>query len=198
MANYEEKLLKAIDEDIRSNAQMVVDLVNKETENLREDQLSFYKEGLKRETETYLDTELHDLRTYAATKSSQIKLDTKKKLLELRSSLVNELFDGLKKDLIEFTKSDEYITYLSKKLDEIDVKNGYFMVRENDVEKMSKLLKDKNLNNDVKVGYFAIGGFVYVDEENKKEYSCLLDEKRKEAEDYFRNHCEFRIDEEGK
>lgn len=196
MEEYEEKLLEAIDEDVRSNADLVEKQVNDETNAMREDQIGFYKEGLRKETETYLEGELQDLSVAAATKSSRERLDTKKKLLELRQSLVNQLFDEVKEELKKFVKSDAYQDYLEKNLDKIDVsKDGYFEVRENDVPLMKNLLKKKGYANEVKSGYFAIGGFRYVDEKAGVEESCLLDEKRKEQAEWFRDHSQFKIQE---
>ena len=86
MENYEEKILKEIDRDVSSNAGLVQSLVEGETKSLRDDQIAFYKEALKKETDTYLEKELSDLRLYAATKSSRDKMNTKKKLLSLRQS----------------------------------------------------------------------------------------------------------------
>ena len=91
MENYEDDLLKAIDQDVRLHAEIVTKRVNEETDSLMEDQIGFYKEGLKKETDTYLESELNDLRLYAATEASRAKMDTKKKLLEMRTSLSEDL-----------------------------------------------------------------------------------------------------------
>ena len=96
MENYEERILRKIQEDVNSNASLVKELVQSETDSLHDDQLSFYKEGLKKETDTYLEKELSELRLYAATKSSRDKMDTKKKLLALRQHLSNALFDEVR------------------------------------------------------------------------------------------------------
>ena len=86
MEDYEGKLLEEIAADVRSNAELVEKMVNQENDALRNDQVRFYKEGLLKETSTYLEGELKEARLYAATKSSHDKLDTKKKLLELRGN----------------------------------------------------------------------------------------------------------------
>lgn len=194
MEDNQEILLSEIEKDVRSNADLVEQVVNQETDALRNDQVSFYKEGLLKETSAYLEGELKDVRLYAATKSSHDKLETKKKLLELRGKLVDELFQEVTEELKKFVKSEVYETYLLQNLSNIDKKDtGYFVVRENDVKLMQTLLQKQNRKNEIKIGYFAIGGFRFVDEENRFEYSCTLDEKREEQFAYFRNHSGFKV-----
>lgn len=194
MEDNQEKLLEEIAADVRSNAELVENMVNQENDNLRNDQVNFYKEGILKETSAYLEGELKDVRLFAATKSSQDKLDTKKKLLELRANFVNELFNNVTEELKKFVKSDEYKNYLLDNLRKIDVKDsGYFVVRENDIDLLNELLKENAITNKVEKGYFAIGGFKYVDEENRYEYSCTLDEKREEAFEWFRNNSGFKV-----
>ena len=106
MEDNQEKLLEEIANDVKSNAELVENLVNQETDALRNDQVSFFKEGLLKETSTYLEGELKEARMFAATKSSHDKLDTKKKLLELRKGFVDELTAEVTKELKAFAKSD--------------------------------------------------------------------------------------------
>lgn len=194
MEDNQEKLLEEIAADVRSNAELVENMVNQENDNLRNDQVNFYKEGILKETSAYLEGELKDVRLFAATKSSQDKLDTKKKLLELRAKFVDELFNHVTDELKKFVTSDAYKKYLLDNLKNISVKDsGYFVVRENDMDLLNELLKENNISNKVEKGYFAIGGFKYVDEENRYEYSCTLDEKREEAFEWFRNNSGFKV-----
>lgn len=194
MEDYEDKLLEEIANDVKSNAKLVGDVVNQETDALLNDQISFYKEGLKKETETYLEGELKEIRLYAATKSSHDKFDTKRKLLELRGNFVNELKQEVIDELKKFTKTDAYKDYLLNNLKKINKsENGYFVVRENDMDLMKELCKQLSFDQKIQPGYFAIGGFRYVDEVNRYEYSCTLDEKLNEQFAWFRNNSGFKV-----
>ncbi len=198
MEKYEEEILKKIDEDVSSNADLIRTQVETENENLHQDQLSFFKEGLKKETDTYLEKELAEQRFFAATKTSTDKMNTKKKLLALRQSLSDELFNDVRSDLKKFTKSAEYETWLRDRLREVPLsRTGYFLAREEDMDLLKKLLAEIHCDLEVKKGYPEIGGFVYADVENSVEYSCTLGEKLKEAGEWFRNHAEFYITESG-
>ncbi len=194
MEDYQDKLLEEIANDVKSNAKLVEDVVNQETDALLNDQISFYKEGLKKETETYLEGELKEIRLYAATKSSHDKFDTKRKLLELRGNFVNELKQEVIDELKKFTNTDAYKEYLLNNLKKINKsENGYFVVREKDMDLMKELCKQLSFVAKIQQGYFAIGGFRYVDKVNRYEYSCTLDEKLNEQLAWFRNNSGFKV-----
>ena len=197
MEEYEEKLLKKIDEDICSNADLVEKRVEAETAHLHDKQVALFKQSLDKEIGSYLDSELKDLQNLAASKSSRDRLATKKKLLELREQLVTELFDDVKNDLQKFTEGDGYADYLRKNLAMTDLSgNGYFDVRKEDTVLMKKLLAEIHHDGkEIRNAYLPIGGYKYVDEENKMEYSCLLDEKRQNEFQWFRDNSGFEITE---
>lgn len=198
MENYEENILTAIEEDVKSNASLVRKTVEEETDHLRSDQLTFFKEGLKKETETYLEKELAELRLYAATKSSKDKMDTKKKLLALRTSYTDELFSEVRNDLKEFVKSDDYAEYLRRSLSEVEVNpSGIFLCREEDIDLLRKILGEKGYTNTVKAEPMEIGGFVYRDEEAGIECSCRLGDRLADQREWFRNHSGFKVKESG-
>lgn len=197
MSTYEDEILEKIDSDVRSNSELVTKRVNEETEYMLEEEVGFYKEGLKKETDTYLETELNDLRLQAATRTSQARLDIKKKLLEKREDLTLRLFEEVKEKLNAFVKTGDYEEYLKRHLQKLTIsEKGIFEVRENDLSLMKKLLAAKGCRNEVRIGYFAIGGFRYIDAENRLEYSCILEEKRQEAISWFRDHSGFKAEEE--
>lgn len=198
MEKYEETILAKIEEDVNSNASLVKELVQSETDSLRDDQLSFYREGLKKETDTYLEKELSDLRLYAATKSSRDKMDTKKKLLALRQELADSLFESVREKLKEFRSSSDYTKYLKSHLDSLEVTSGgEFLCAEEDVATMQSLLAEKGYKNPVQKDYLSLGGFKYHDESLGTEYTCSLEESLENEMEWFRNHSGFKLTESG-
>lgn len=194
MEDLQDKLIRAIDEDVRSNADLVEDMLNKEKDVLLKDQISFFKEGLEKDKAAYLEGELKEIRTYAAMKSSRDKLDVKKKLIEMRSHYTDQLFDEVKEKVLAFSHSSDYELYLEKALSSQNVcEEGYFEVRSEDVDLMKKLLKKHDYSNVVKSVYMPLGGFRYVDEAHRFEYSCALDEKCDDAFAWFTSHSSFQI-----
>ena len=142
MKELQEKLIRAIDEDVRSNADLVEEMLNHEKDLLLNDQINFFREGLEKDKAAYLEGELKEIRTYAATRSSRDRLDVKKKLIELRAHYTGELFNLVRKQVLDFSKSDTYLTYMQQGLGGLQVRpSGIFEVREEDVSTMEKMLK---------------------------------------------------------
>lgn len=198
MDNSEEKILNEIKQDMQDQSGLVIDAVNTEIDAMRNDLMNFYKQGLKKETDTYLEKELSDLRVYAAMKASQDKLKSKKALLSLRHQYAQEIEDTAEQKLKDFTASADYRGYLETALKQVTVsKDGYFLVKEADTALMKDILSKQGLNNEVKTRYFAIGGFLYVDEAQHLEYSCDLSERLRDATDWFHGHSGFSIAEGG-
>ena len=92
----ENEVIKNIKDDIKEQAQLVIDQIEYEISMLHDDELAHYKAGLKKEQDTYLEKELNDLEVLAVTEASRQKMDTKRKLLSLREELVSQLFDDVK------------------------------------------------------------------------------------------------------
>lgn len=194
MKELQEKLIRAIDEDVRSNADLVEEMLNHEKDLLLNDQINFFREGLEKDKAAYLEGELKEIRTYAATRSSRDRLDVKKKLIELRAHYTGELFNLVRKQVLDFSKSDTYLTYMQQGLGGLQVRpSGIFEVREEDVSTMEKMLKKAGYENEVKTAFMPLGVFRYVDEENRMEFSCSLDEKCEEQMEWFASHSSFRI-----
>ena len=107
----------------------------------------------------------------------------KKKLIELRAHYTGELFNLVRKQVLDFSKSDTYLTYMQQGLGGLQVRpSGIFEVREEDVSTMEKMLKKAGYENEVKTSFMPLGGFRYVDEE-----------KCEEQMEWFASHSSFRI-----
>jgi hypothetical protein len=96
-------------------------------------------------------------------------------------------------------ESDAYKAYLADCLKEADVsEEGYFEVRKSDVDLMKKVLADAGFHNEVRTAAFAVGGFRYINQKARTEYSCALAEREKEQRAWFHDHSGFAIMEEKK
>ena len=194
MNSLQEKLIRAIDEDVRSNADLVEEMLNREKDLLLNDQINFFREGLEKDKAAYLEGELKEIRTYAATKSSRDRLEVKKKLIELRAHYTEDLFNLVRKQVLKFSKSDAYVTYMQQALDQLHITpEGCFEVRQEDIALMKKLLEKKGYKNTVSAVVMPLGGFHYLDTANRMEYSCSLDERCEEQMEWFTSHSGFGI-----
>ncbi|MEG2750519.1 MAG: V-type ATP synthase subunit E family protein [Anaerorhabdus sp.] len=191
----ENEALQIIEGDIQEQVDLVIDQINYEIKNMEEDQISFFKEGLKKEVDTYKEKELNDLRLFAATQASQNKLKTKRDLLQLRQQVVDKLFDEVKSKLEAFVSSKDYKSFLEKKLNKIENINesGIFEVRSQDVVLMEVLLKEKGCTCKVQETFIQLGGFRYVDLEHGFEIDNTLDFSLQNEITWFQNNSGFTI-----
>ncbi|MCI5723201.1 MAG: V-type ATP synthase subunit E family protein [Erysipelotrichaceae bacterium] len=196
MEDFEEKIIKSIKSDMLSQSTLVEETVMKEIQMMHDEQLNYFKVGLRKETEAYLEKETNDLRLSASSQLSQETLKIKQDLLKLRMDFIKQLLDGASKKIEDFVKSDEYRSYLEENIDKVSItKNGVFTVRKQDEELFKDILKEKNIEANVQTGYFRFGGFTYTDLDSRLEYRCDLVERLEEARKFFRQHSGFIITE---
>ncbi|SJZ94388.1 V-type ATP synthase subunit E [Anaerorhabdus furcosa] len=191
----EKETLEIIESDVREQVNLVIDQINYEVKNMEEDQINFFKEGLKKEIETYKEKELNELRLFAATQASQNKLKTKRDLLHLRTQLVDQLFDDVKNKLTAFVESADYTKFIEKKIEqlgEID-HDGYFEVRKEDVSLLTEILKKKNCQCKVEETLIQLGGFRYVNPNKGFEIDNTLDFSLQNEMTWFQNNSGFTI-----
>ena len=187
----ENEVIKNIKDDIKEQAQLVIDQIEYESSTFHDDELAHYKAGLKKEQDTYLEKELNDLEVLAVTEASRQKMDTKRKLLSLREELVSQLFDDVKKRLIAFTKTKDYEEYLKEKMASIPFDGGVIYARTEDIDLIKKELKAKDV--EVKEAYFEIGGLTYISKSQDTEYDLSLDTNFKSQTEWFIDHSGFTI-----
>ena len=60
---------------------------------------------------------------------------------------------------------------------------------------MKKILKEEGLTNSMKTEYMPIGGFQYVDKDARMEYTCMLQDRLADAQQWFREHSGFNLEE---
>ena len=189
----ENTILKIITDDVNEQAALVINQIDKEVSMTKEDQIKSFKLGLKKETDTYLEKELNELRILKVTKASGAKLKTKRDLLSLRTKMVDQLFNEVLTRLHDFVNSDKYEKFLTDKVNTLNVSDGYFLVRATDEALFKKILKELKLNNEVKIANYQIGGFCYVDSKRGEEYDLTLDNSFKQQQVWFQNNSGLTI-----
>ncbi len=187
------ELLHIIEEDMKEQSELVIEQINYEIKAMEQRQLHFFEDGLKKEVESYKERELNDLNRLAATKSSQNKLEIKRDLLQLRQKLVEDLFKEVESKLVAFVESEEYCSYLKKKIEEIQSEGGIFQVRKKDITLMSELVAEKQLKCQVEEGEINLGGFRYIQQKERIEIDSTLDTSYEEQKVWFRSHSHLMV-----
>lgn len=180
-------------EDVNEQANLIIEQIHKEMETYEKDEINVFKASLEKEIDAYYEGELNDLRLKSHTTISQNKLDTKRKLLKLRSDLAKELFDATEAKLLAFSHSKEYETYLYEKLKKhaLEYCNGYFEVRQEDVELFKRLSAELNICDDIRVADIRLGGFAFYSMIDKIKLDETLDSQLTEQEAWFMDHSGF-------
>ncbi len=181
--------------DVKEQETLIENQIRSEVEFSHDDQILMFKQGLKKEIDTYYEKELNELKLLSATEASQAKLKTKKELLLKRRELVEKVFTEAKKRLNEFVNSDKYEEYLTGKLDLInDIKaDSVFYVRYEDLQLLKNILKKRKLNNIVNEAVILIGGFRMINPDDNIEYDYTFDTRIAEAAQWFRNNSGFTL-----
>lgn len=179
--------------DIKEQEKIVENQIKHEVEYSHDDQMLMFKEGLKKEIETYYEKELNDLKVQSATESSQAKLRTKRELLNKRQILVENVFKEVESKLKKFVLSDEYALYIEKCFSKIKCldENSVFYVNEKEEDFFKEILLKKSLKNDIKQTNLLIGGFKVINSNVNIEFDFTLDTKLKEAKKWFQNNSGY-------
>lgn len=182
------ELLHVLEEDMKEQSSLVIEQIHYEITSLEEKQLRIYEEGLKKEVESFKERELNDLKKLSATLSSQGKLKIQRELLQYREKLVQDLFEEVEDKMKDFTKGSQYSEFLKKKAQELSIMGGIIYVRPEDKELMQSILKELQFNATVETDEITLGGFRYVQQEQRVEVDSTLDTKVKDQRVWFENH----------
>lgn len=115
------------------------------------------------------------------------KLEKQQLLLNLKQNMINEVLEGLKSRLIDFTNSDKYESYIKNHLDNTlkEIGNNDNIIihfNKKDLEKFAKNINNTNLevSNDPKD---IIGGYIIQDKNNKFRIDCSLETNIEECKE---------------
>ena len=191
--SIERNAFELIVEDMNEQKTLIENRICDEVEYSHDDKIRFFKAGLSKEVESYFEKELNELRLFAANETSQFKLSEKRKLLSRRHTLVESMFKEIEEEIKSFINSSEYKKFITKKIDTLnDISKGaIFIVRDEDEELISEIMKSKGLNNKVEVDYLPLGGFIINDLEKGRNFDFALDSKLKEQKKWFQNYSGF-------
>lgn len=117
----------------------------------------------------------------------ELRIREQQELLSLKENMIDEILYSLKKRLVDFTNSDEYIDYIKNYLDNtlksIENNEGsivYFNEKDKEIFKKIINKKDVEISDETKD---IIGGYILQDKNNKFRIDCSLDENVKECKE---------------
>lgn len=132
-------------EDIQAQAKCEIDQIHYEINTMHNEVIDKFKNGLNKEIEVFLETELKELKVKEVSLDAQYKLAFQKELRSKRQTMVQDLFLELKNKLIDFTKTNEYQEYLKRKISEIWFNKGKIIAKKQDLELIKSMIVAKGL-----------------------------------------------------
>ena len=189
----QEKLAENLVKAIQSQSQQRLNNLQADYESQRSEMIErFTKEALE-EANVYSELALSELRNSLVQNESQSKWKVKKDLFIRRAELVGGLFEKVKHDLIDFTKTPDYKIFVKSSLERILSENtalgATILVKAMD-QKLFEELAEKRVQVQVS-DRIHIGGFILKDKAGLMEIDESLDYTLKVQREWFTTHSQL-------
>lgn len=152
-----------------------------------------------REGHAKIEAAKHKIQTNTKMCISEYNLQKKKEIYSQRKEYQNSVFESAKKELIEFTKSDNYKVFLEKSINNLSDKVGKntIVFCSADDKKFEDLIKnafpDSNIEIDTTI---QIGGIKIKDNDKSIIIDDTLDTRLSEQNEWFISNAKMQIDTE--
>ncbi|MCD8028647.1 MAG: V-type ATP synthase subunit E [Erysipelotrichaceae bacterium] len=177
-------------EEIERQATNEENAILEEVKALEEEAYTSMKKEARKDADLKLKQEVEEISSQAASEISEIHTDRTKKLINKRDEYVKAVFDEAKKELLEFSKSDEYITFMQAKIskvaDTFKDTDAILYIKEEDLSLKDELLKALGYEIEVKVSDdIKIGGIMIEDLKNALIVDETLDFALNNQKEWF-------------
>lgn len=170
----------------------IVDQLQKDIDELKEQaQVSIEKE-LKEEQKNYINSEVQNLEHEYNLKLASFQRNKDLETMHNRQELLEQLFSHLEKELIEFCHGEKYKKWLKKRAALYDLSSFKLVqicVGDETARNEFKSLKIEEVND-------LIGGFIAYTNDGKNIIDESFKKKIVEAKKWFYDHAEWSSDEE--
>ena len=189
----QEKLAENLVKVIQTQSQQQLSNLQADFESQQQEMIEHFRQEALEEAAVFSELALSELRNSLVQNESQSKWKVKKDLFIRRAELVDGLFSSVKQDLIAFSKTKEYETYVKEILDKVLLDNPLesiiLLVKAAD-EALFKAMTGSKA--DIKVSdRLHIGGFIVKDKAGLMEIDESLDYKLKIQKEWFTTHSQL-------
>jgi len=189
----QEKLAENLVKAIQTQSQERLINLQADYESQRQETIEKFREEAQEEANVFSELALSELRNSLIQNESQSKWKVKKDLFIRRAELVDGLFAKVKHDLIDFTKTSEYKTFVKSSLDRILSENtalgATILVKAPD-QKLFEELAEQRVHVEVS-DRIHIGGFILKDKAGLMEIDESLDYTLKVQREWFTTHSQL-------
>jgi len=189
----QEKLAENLVKAIQSQSQERLNNLQADYESQRSEMIERFRQEALEESNVYSELALSELRNSLVQNESQSKWKVKKDLFIRRAELVDGLFNRVKQDLTDFTKTKEYASFVKEALDKVLKENpleGFtLLVRATD-ERLFKEITGKEATVVIS-DRLHIGGFILKDKAGLLEIDESLDYTLRIQKEWFTTHSQL-------
>jgi vacuolar-type H+-ATPase subunit E/Vma4 len=186
----QEKLAETLLETIKAQSQERLANLQADYESQRREIIERYRQEATEEANVYIDMALSELKNSVVQNESQSKWKLKKDLFIKRAELVDGLFEQVKGDLMAFTQTEAYGTYLREKLAKLlpdhPLQDTLILIKPSDkvlfetiLPPLARLVLSENIH---------VGGFILKSADGIKERDETLDYALKVQREWFTTH----------
>jgi V/A-type H+/Na+-transporting ATPase subunit E len=189
----QEKLAENLVKAIQTQSQERLINLQVDYESQRQEMIERFRKEAQEEANVFSELALSELRNSLIQNESQSKWKVKKDLFIRRAELVDELFEKVKHDLIDFTKTSDYKAFVKSSLERILSENtalgATILVKASDL-KLFEELAEKRVQVEVS-DRIHIGGFILKDKAGLIEIDESLDYALKVQREWFTTHSQL-------
>lgn len=186
----QEKLAETLLETIKAQSQERLANLQADYESQRREIIERYRQEATEEANVYIDMALSELKNSVVQNESQSKWKLKKDLFIKRAELVDGLFEQVQGDLLAFTRSEAYVTYLRDKLAQLlpdhPLQDTLILIKASDKALFEAILPP--LARLVLSESIHVGGFILKSADGIKERDETLDYALKVQREWFTTH----------
>ena len=186
----QEKLAETLLETIKAQSQERLANLQADYESQRREIIERYRQEANEEANVYIDMALSELKNSVVQNESQSKWKLKKDLFIKRAELVDGLFNQVKEDLMAFTHTEAYGTFLRDKLTKLlpdhPLQDTLILIKASDKALFESILPP--LARLVLSETIHVGGFILKSADGIKERDETLDYALKVQREWFTTH----------
>lgn len=189
MQNIDQVFL-SMKEEIERQAQREEKAILDEVKALEDEAYESMKAEAKKDADLKLKQEVDEMTSNASTEISESHIERTKKLIEKRDEYVKNIFLEAKEQLMIFTKSDEYLSFMKNKIEKVKSHFGNhqlsLFVKKADLSLAKQLVTA--FEQDVQVAEsdeIMIGGFIIEDRESSLVVNETLDFALENQKEWF-------------
>lgn len=189
MQNIDQVFL-SMKEEIERQAQREEKAILDEVKALEDEAYESMKVEAKKDADLKLKQEVDEMTSNASTEISESHIERTKKLIEKRDEYVKNIFLEAKEQLMTFTKSDEYLSFMKDKVEKVKDHFGdhqlSLFVKKDDLSLAKQLVIA--FEQDVQIAEsneIMIGGFIIEDRESSLVVNETLDFALENQKEWF-------------